>query len=290
MAEFKRFHPIVNILYFMSVILLSVVLMNPFCLTASLFGSLLYSLIVCEKKQVGIWAVSVFVLTVLLNPLFNHEGATILMYFKSGNPLTLESIIYGAASGAMLVSVILWFSAFNKIVTSDQLMYVFGKLSPSVALVFSMALRFVPNLKENYRKIRNAQKSLGRCGSGFISRFRCGVTEISALVSMTLENSAATADSMKSRGFATGKRTMYTVFKFEFRDKLILTINIFCVLYVIAGGMSGAMSCTYFPSFAAGHVSPYGISVFAAFSTLCLLPSIIEIREAARWAALKRKI
>ncbi len=290
MTEFKRFHPLVNIVYFISVMLFSVVLMNPFCLAASFMGSLLYSFMVCEKKRVVFLAVPVFALSVLLNPLFNHEGATILMYFQSGNPLTLESVIYGAASGAMLACVVLWFSAFNKIVTSDKLMYIFGKLSPSVALVFSMALRFVPKLKENYREIKNAQKSLGKCGSGFISQLKCGLSEISALISMTLENSADTADSMKSRGFSCGNRTMYTVFKFEFRDKLILGINIFCLFYIIAGGMCGAMRYTYFPSFSAGHISPYSMSVFAVYAVLCLLPSIIEIREAARWTALKRKI
>ena len=34
-------------------------------------------------------------LIVLVNPVFNHEGMTILTYFPWDNPLTLESIVYG---------------------------------------------------------------------------------------------------------------------------------------------------------------------------------------------------
>ncbi len=44
-----------------------------------------------------------------MNLAFNHEGATILAYLPSGNPLTLESIAYGFAAAAMLAAVVLWF-------------------------------------------------------------------------------------------------------------------------------------------------------------------------------------
>ena len=35
------------------------------------------------------------------NPAFDHEGATLLAYLPSGNPLTLESIAYGVAAAVM---------------------------------------------------------------------------------------------------------------------------------------------------------------------------------------------
>ncbi len=59
-------------------------------------------------------------LAALVNPAFNHEGATILTYLPSGNPLTLESMLYGAAAAVMLASVVLWFSSFNEVITSDK--------------------------------------------------------------------------------------------------------------------------------------------------------------------------
>lgn len=82
-------------------------------------------------------------LTAILNPIFNHKGLTVLFYLKR-NPVTLESVAYGAASGVMLGSVLLIFSCFNRIITDDKILYLFGRIIPSLAVVLSMALRFVP--------------------------------------------------------------------------------------------------------------------------------------------------
>lgn len=82
-------------------------------------------------------------LTAILNPIFNHKGLTVLFYLKR-NPVTLESVAYGAASGVMLGSVLLIFSCFNRIITDDKILYLFGRIIPSLAVVISMALRFVP--------------------------------------------------------------------------------------------------------------------------------------------------
>ena len=52
------------------------------------------------RKRIGA------LLAALVNPAFVHQGATILTYFPSGNPLTLESILYGCASGVLLAAVV----------------------------------------------------------------------------------------------------------------------------------------------------------------------------------------
>ena len=52
-------------------------------------------------------------LMMVINPLFSHEGATMLFYQKDGNPVTLESILYGVGSGIMLACVVSWFSVFH---------------------------------------------------------------------------------------------------------------------------------------------------------------------------------
>jgi energy-coupling factor transport system permease protein len=40
--------------------------------------------------------------TAWLNPLFNHAGVTLLFYLPGGNPVTLESMVYGLAAATML--------------------------------------------------------------------------------------------------------------------------------------------------------------------------------------------
>ena len=68
----------------------------------------------------------------LINPAFNHEGVTIIDYLPSGNPLTLESIIYGLCAAIMIVSVICHFSCYNEVMTSDKFIYLFGKIIPAI--------------------------------------------------------------------------------------------------------------------------------------------------------------
>lgn len=34
----------------------------------------------------------------VMNPVFNHQGVTILFYLNNGNPITKESILYGVAA------------------------------------------------------------------------------------------------------------------------------------------------------------------------------------------------
>lgn len=104
-------------------------------------------------------------MTILINLAFNHEGATILAYLPSGNPLTRESILSGIAAAAMLAAVVTWFSCYTEIMTSDKFIYLFGRIRPALSLVLSMTLRFVPKFKEQFRVVSDAQGCMGRISS-----------------------------------------------------------------------------------------------------------------------------
>ena len=75
-----------------------------------------------------VFLLPMILLIVLVNPVFNHEGMTILTYFPWDNPLTLESIVYGIASAFLLSSTVLWFSSFNAVITSDKVVFLFGRI------------------------------------------------------------------------------------------------------------------------------------------------------------------
>lgn len=57
---------------------------------------------------------------------------------------------------------LLWFSCFSQVMTTDQLVYLFGRIIPALALVLSMTLRFVPRFDRQLRKVSQAQQSLGQ--------------------------------------------------------------------------------------------------------------------------------
>lgn len=295
MKEFKTYHPIVNFTYFLTVIGFSMVFMHPVCLAISLAASLCYSIMLGGKKAIKfnlIYMLPLLVITSIMNPLFNHEGVTILCYLPSENPLTLESILYGMSASVMLISVISWFSCFNKIITSDKLMYLFGKIIPALSLIFSMVLRFVPKFKAQIKTVSNAQKCVGRdvSNGSVIQRAKNGIKILSIMITWSLENAIDTADSMKSRGYGLGGRTAFSNYNFSKRDALALGTILLLSIYIIANAFVGQMKFRYYPSLKGVEITLQSISVFLAYFLLCVTPIIIEMKEAYKWKLLKSKI
>lgn len=294
MNEFKAYHPLVNFAYFAFVIGLAATSMHPLMLGLSLIGSFLYVCILNGKKALQSLAflVPAMVLTAVINPLFNHEGATIIMYLYGGNPLTFESIIYGLCAAMSLVSVLCFFSSFSTVMTSDKFMYLFGKLIPSLALVLSMTLRFVPLFAEQLKKTADAQKCIGKGldGKGILNKIKNALRILSITVTWALENAIDTADSMKSRGYGTGKRTSYSDYRFEKRDIITLVCIFILGICVIIGKSAGYTDFTFFPVIKHAPFSLRSAGVFVCWFLLCLTPVIIEIREVIKWKYLSSKI
>ena len=295
MSEFKTYHPIVNFLYFVFVIGYSCVFMHPVCLGISLLSGFTYSVMLKGKKQVKknlIYMLPAILLTALINPIFNHEGVTILGYLPSGNPVTQESVIYGICAALMIVSVICHFSCYNEIVTSDKFIYLFAKIIPALSLIISMTLRFVPKFSTQLKVVINAQKCMGRDVSkgNIIKRAKNGLKILSIMTAWSLENAIETADSMKSRGYGFPGRTSFSIFKFDKRDKKALICILILGIYTLIGNLLGGMYFRFFPSMKSAEVSPFGISVFLAYLLLSICPIIIEIWEVRKWKALRSKI
>ena len=160
----------------------------------------------------------------VINPLFSHEGATMLFYLKDGNPVTLESILYGVGSGIMLACVVSWFSVFHAVMTSDKFMYLFGKVIPAFSLLLSMSLRFVPRFTGQIKKVAQAQQCIGRNvnnGKVWVTGAH-GLKILSVTTTWALENSVETADSMMSRAYGLRGRTNFSIYRFDRRDAGLL--------------------------------------------------------------------
>lgn len=292
MNEFKSYHPIVNFIYFLCAIGFSMFLMHPVSLVITLTCAIAYTFFLKPKKSAVIsvlMILPVILITAVINPLFSHEGITIIDYLPSGNPLTAESIYYGFAAGVMLASVILYFSCYNEVMTSDKFIYLFGKIIPTLSLVFSMILRFIPNLISRIKEITNTQRTLGRDISkgSMIKRLKCGIKILSILVTWSLENAVDTADSMKSRGYGLVGRTAYSIFRLEKRDiKALLWMAVLSGITLL-GILSGYLKYSYFPVFVTENFSPMSCLMHLSYFLLCMTPVIIEVREEYRWKAIQ---
>ena len=189
--SFSTYHPIVNLVYFIFTIGYALAFTHPVCLGMSFIGAFVYSVLLrgYDGFRTNIkYMIPLILLTALINPAFSHQGVTILTYFPSGNPLTLESIMYGIMAAFMLVTVICWFSCFNCVISSDKMVYLFGKAAPVLSLILSMTLRFIPDISGQFGKVYRAQRASGYKpkGSHFV-RIRTGCHVFSAVVTWALE-------------------------------------------------------------------------------------------------------
>jgi len=287
-GAFASYHPAVNFLYFVLVLACTMVMMHPVCLGISLLSAIVYAVL---QKGRGVlrrgilFFLPMMLVAALLNPAFNHRGVTILRYLPGGNPLTLESILYGAAAAVMLAAVLCWFSCYNKVMTSDKFVYLFGRAAPVLSLLLSMVLRFVPRLAAQLNVISNAQRCIGRDmrSGSVLQRLHCGVRILSILVTWSLENAIETADSMKSRGYGLPGRTAFSMFRFDRRDGTLLLSMVSGGGYILAGVITGGLHWQYFPSVKFGAVTPYSVSILAVYFFLCVTPVIIQILEGRKW-------
>lgn len=285
---FSDYHPFINLIFFCMVLILAMCLMHPACLAVSLISALVYGVSLRGAGALRfalLGMLPMIMLAMVFNPAFNHRGATILTYLPSGNPLTLESIVYGAAAGAMLASVLLWFLCFNRVITSDKFVYMTGRVIPSLSLVLSMALRFVPVFRARAAVVTEAQRCVGNdvSSGNLFRRFRAAVTIISIMVTWSLENAIETADSMKSRGYGLPGRTAFSIYSFRKRDLGMLIWLLVSGGYVVVGWMTGGLDFQYYPVMTGSGTDLYGASILAAYGALCMTPVIVKLREDSLW-------
>ena len=292
---FAACHPAVNFLYFVLVIGCSMFIMHPVFLFLSCAGGLAYYLYLKRWKafKTTLWLMlPVFLLAALVNPLFNHKGVTILCYFSSGNPFTLESVLYGLAAGAMLVCVLNWFSCYQQVMTSDKFIYLFGRAIPALSLIFSMVLRFVPRFKAQIQRVSDAQKCVGRdvTNGNAAARARHGMKILSIMTTWALENSVETADSMRSRGYGLRGRTNYSIYRFDSRDKILCALLVGLGVVIIGGLSCKAVHCLYYPMIVINDITVQAVAVYVCYGMLCLLPLVMNLIEDIKWHYLKSKI
>ena len=268
---------------------------HPLAQGISLVCAVIYAVQTEGKKAVLFtlrWCLPIMLLTAFINPAFSHEGVTTLLYFPTGNPLTLESILYGLSSGVMITTVMLWFLNFNCCFTSDKFIYLFGRIIPAMSLVLSMTLRFIPKFKTQLEVTVDAQKSIGRdISEGSLwHRTKIAITVLSIMVTWALENAIETADSMKSRGYGLKGRTAFSIYRFDDRDKMALLYLGFCGFYLLTGSLASAFGFRYFPSIRYIGLNTVTLSFQFVYLILCLMPVVLNRAEERKWKAIHSKM
>lgn len=295
---FSNYHPIVNLYYFLFVFLVSMFFMHPVYLGIGILSGTIYEGIVSGIKNAlkNFLKITfpIMVLIAIINPLFNHYGVTILFYLDNGNPITLESIVYGLIMAMMFCSVMVNFRCFNFVMTTDKIMYLFGRILPSVSLIISIVIRFIPEFMRRQQTINNSQKGIGRDYSTgkFLDKMKHGITILSILITWSMENAIITADSMKSRGYGSKKRTAFSIYRLEKRDKLLLIIFTVLAGIFINGLIKGQLYVEYNPviKISGLPIGIWSIPYILAYVCFCFMPVIVYVIEIIKWKKIQGKI
>lgn len=282
MRAFSEHNPIAIFVHFMLTIIIAMFIQNPIILLLALFGSILYYAVTFRKisaKTLIFW-ILLFLLISLINPIFSHKGETVLL-FINGKAITLEALFYGINNGIMILAVMVWFIVFSEIMTSDKVMYIFGKFSPRLALLVSMSLRYIPLYRQRASIINNAQKTMGLYKeSNIVDNVKGGMRVTSSLITWSLETSVDTADSFAARGGELKHRSSFSLFKFRKNDVALIITSIVLFSAVISAQAIGVLSVDYYASgdfFSKLSFEIIAIVAYLAYFILSLIPFILEI-------------
>lgn len=293
MSEFATHHPLVTAAYFASVLLITMFVPHPLVSVWAMIGALGFFLKaerpVNRYKGLGFY-LFFFAAAALSNPLFSHNGATVLL-FMNGNPITAESLLYGVHLGVMLLAVIYWFRSFTLVMSDDKLLYLCGKLSAKMALLLSAALRFLPLFQRQAEKIRLTQKTMGLFASDtWLDQLRGTIRVYSVLITWALERAIDSGASMKARGYGLRGRTHYALYTFRRRDAVLLGTVVLLDGWILAAAGMGELAFAFYPTLSPIMADGFGLSALIAFAILSLLPLIIEVKGDLQWHCYRSNI
>lgn len=291
---FSRCHPAVNFLFFAGAIGFGVVIQHPAYLLVSILSGTVYYLLLHGRSGIKmlISMLPLFLLLTTVNPLFNTYGSAVLFHLF-GRPYTMEALVYGAVIAAVFVVMLLWFGCYNAVMTSDKFTSLFGNLIPALSLLLVMVLRMIPNLIRRARQISGVRRSVGKGFREHTSnkeKVEEGMTVLSTLTSWALEGSIVTADSMRSRGYGSTRRTSFTIYRMTAADwGLLAGILLLMVAVVIAAAM-GCTKAVFTPLWEVAPIA--GVSGFglAAYCVYLFLPTALHIKEAIQWHISRSRI
>lgn len=275
---FSKLHPLTNFIFFLGAIGFGVVFQHPVYLATGIAaGALYYSLLLGRKVGKPLVAMlPLFLLVTVLNPLFNTRGEHVLL-FLFGRPYTLEALCYGAGVGAILVITLLWFGCYNRVMTEDKFTTLFGSLAPSLSLLMVMVFRLIPGLQRKAKAITDARRAIGMGSENAPKKekLRSAMTVMLSLTGWSLESGILTADSMRSRGYGTARRTHFHLYRMTASDWVVLAWMAFTAAVTLWGAANGSTAASYTPTLSFAPATP----ALAGYCLFLLTPTVIHLKE-----------
>ncbi|MEE0692773.1 MAG: energy-coupling factor transporter transmembrane component T [Lachnospiraceae bacterium] len=279
--RFDSYHPMINFIYFTAAIAGAVCFDHPAFLAVSYICAFLYSVKLNGKRS--------FIFNICLVPLilvytgiysyYNHYGVTKLRVNFIGNQITLEAVAFGFVIGMKIAAVLMILSCVFTVVSSDKIIYLFGRISPKLSLFLSILLRSVPRIKARARRIGISRSGIGKgCAQGNVfERIRHICALISILITWTLEDFVESAASMKCRGYSLRGRTAFSIYRFDNRDRGFVIASFAGIFMMIAASLLDQTHIYYNPEIIMNRITMVSFIFYAGYACFLLLPMLLQM-------------
>lgn len=281
---FTKLNTASQLLYLLTVILVTVGSVNPLISAAAAISAVAAVLVYCDKKYLlsllrFSFPLCLFIL--IFNIFFNHNGVTVLMYLGSFS-VTKEALIFSVCSSLVFLSSVMWFSAFSDLIGSDKIYKAFSPVSKNLAIIFSLTMSMIPNIVEKGNQIKITEKAQ----SGKTKRSIRYILNVSALFSRTLEDSFVTAQTMKIRGALLPSKKVKAD-KLNAVDWLFIIFSVYIILFFFIFKIN---KYSIYPLFSLPELKTKNLIYYSFLLFYLFLPIIIFALEELKWLYMKSKI
>lgn len=292
--KFDSYHPMINLIYFAAAITCTICFKHPIFLAISGICAFLYSVKLGGIKMLLLNLAFLLMAFgyALRYASYEHFGVTVLTFNMIGNQITLESLVFGFVKGMIFSTVCMWLCCIFMLITSDKIVYLFGRISPKLSLFLSILLRTVPRVKVRAKRIEISREGIGRgiVQGNLWEKFLHLLSLISILVTWTLEDFVESSNSMKSRGYTLRGRTAFSIYRFDNRDRSLVIVFFRC-LTVIGMGVLFDQTTMYFdPMLIINPITGISYVFYIAYAFFLLLPLGLQIVGEWRFKRLRNGI
>jgi|GEM_PF-4252756 len=222
----EAFHPRSMLIYLLSLFFLALLYDDPCLLAAMLMGLALINLGLDRAKswrKMLIYALPLMLLIMIINLLISRQGQVLWERDIMGIHLAVHrlALLYGFTMTLRLLVILSVFTAFNLLLSLEELLELFPARRGTAVMVAAITARMVPELMQRVRGIREIQ--LVRCGDAGESKLiercrRTGILVINVLRA-ALNGAWETGEVMQVRGFGAAEfRSTYRQHSWRMRD------------------------------------------------------------------------
>jgi energy-coupling factor transport system permease protein len=280
----QQLHPFTGLLFVIIYTAGVLIIENPLYVLLIIFSVIALSLIDGSFVEINGYLRMILPITfliVLFNTLFNHNGNTVIFAINhipiiGSLRITLEALLYGIAQSIRLIGITLIFGFGNLILHPDRTFSFFSKYIGNSALLMNLTLKLFPTILKSLNNIIEIEKLRGN--KLFEKSLKKSIKNQSNILNILfqscLEDAGDMAESMYSRGYGLGKRSVYFFEKFSIFDKLFNLIFILIFLAFSFLQYYGLNEMEFYPIFTNPFTNINTIGV--GFCSLFYVPVIIN--------------